>query len=98
MQRNGSLWAHIFLTKNNADPDPSSPNYRQDSVHHVSKRAYGKLISSSLPTHSCLVLTRYLPKVKIRKERNLLQDKVAGADGQEEPEVHSGSLLIISLL
>jgi len=70
VQRNGSLWAHIFLTKNNADPDPSSPNYRQDSVHHVSK-----------------LLTRYLPKAKVRKERNLLQDKVAGADGQEEPEV-----------
>ncbi|KAI9448006.1 cleft lip and palate associated transmembrane protein [Lactarius indigo] len=70
VQRNGSLWAHIFLTKDNADPDPSSPKYRQDSVHHVSK-----------------LLTRYLPKTKIRKERNLLQDKAKGADEQEEPEV-----------
>ncbi|KAH8999084.1 cleft lip and palate associated transmembrane protein [Lactarius akahatsu] len=70
VQRNGSLWAHIFLTKDNADPDPSSPKYRQDSVHHVSK-----------------LLTRYLPKSKIRKERNLLQDKAKEADGQEEPEV-----------
>ncbi|KAH9077144.1 cleft lip and palate associated transmembrane protein [Lactarius deliciosus] len=63
VQRNGSLWAHIFLTKDNADPDPSSPKYRQDSF-----------------------LTRYLPKSKIRKERNLLQDKAKEADGQEEPE------------
>jgi hypothetical protein len=70
VQRNGSLWAHIFLTKDNADPDPSSPKYRQNSVHHVSK-----------------LLTPYLPKAKIRKERNLLQDKVKGADGQEELEV-----------
>ncbi|KAI9467040.1 cleft lip and palate associated transmembrane protein [Lactarius psammicola] len=70
VQHNGSLWAHISLTKDNADPDPSSTKYKQDSVHHVSK-----------------LLTRYLPKAKIRKERNLLQDKVEGVDGQEEPEV-----------
>jgi hypothetical protein len=69
VQHNGSLWAHMFLTKDNADPDPSSPKYRQDSVHHVSK-----------------LLTRYLPKTKIRKERKLLQDNVEG-DGQQEPEV-----------
>ena len=44
------------------------------------------------PTHNSPVLTRYLPKTKIRKERNLLQDNVEGADGQQEPEVRSGHL------
>ena len=39
VQRNGSLWAHIFLTKDNAEPDPSSAAYREDSVHHVEKSA-----------------------------------------------------------
>lgn len=39
VQRNGSLWAHIFLTKDNAEPDPSSAAYREDSVHHVKKSA-----------------------------------------------------------
>jgi hypothetical protein len=39
VQQNGSLWAHIFLTKDYADPDPSSAAYREDSVHHVKKRA-----------------------------------------------------------
>ncbi|KAI0254718.1 cleft lip and palate associated transmembrane protein [Lactifluus subvellereus] len=69
VQHNGSLWADIFLTKDNADPDPSSAKYRNDSVHHVRK-----------------LLTRYLAKPKIRKERNLLQDKVDGVDEQEEAE------------
>ena len=40
VQRNGSLWAHMYLTRDNADPDPSSPTYREDSVHHVKKRAF----------------------------------------------------------
>jgi hypothetical protein len=53
---------------------------------------------ANLPTHNRLVLTPYLPKAKIRKERNLLQDKVKGADGQEELEVQSGSSLTISSL
>jgi hypothetical protein len=70
VQRNGSLWAHIFLTKDNADPDPSSAAYREDSVHHVKK-----------------ILTRYLPRPKIRKERKLLRDGVDVADGEDESEV-----------
>ncbi|KAI0278880.1 cleft lip and palate transmembrane 1 [Russula aff. rugulosa BPL654] len=37
VQHNGSLWAHIFLTKDNVDPDPSSAAYREESVHHVRK-------------------------------------------------------------
>jgi hypothetical protein len=86
----------MFLTKDNADPDPSSPKYRQDSVHHVSKRAYGNFCSANSPTHNSLVLTRYLPKTKIRKERKLLQDNVEG-DGQQEPEVRSRSPLTFSL-
>jgi len=70
VQHNGSLWAHIFLTKDNADPDPSSAAYQEDSVHHVRK-----------------LLTRYLPRPKIRKERNLLQDKNKMAVVDDEPEV-----------
>ncbi|KAH9977754.1 cleft lip and palate associated transmembrane protein [Lactifluus volemus] len=70
VQQNGSMWAHIFLTKDNADPDPSSAKYREGSVHHVKK-----------------LLTRYLPKPKIRKERSLLQNNIDGLDGQGEPEV-----------
>jgi hypothetical protein len=39
--------------------------------------------------HENLVLTRYLPRPKIRKERSLLQDKTNMTDG--EPEVRSGT-------
>jgi hypothetical protein len=38
VQQNGSLWAHMYLTKDNADPDPSGATYKEDSVHHVKKR------------------------------------------------------------
>lgn len=38
VQQNGSLWADIFLVKNGADPDPSSPNFSPSSIHHVRKR------------------------------------------------------------
>lgn len=47
---------------------------------------------------SCPVLTRYLPRPKIRKERNLLQDKNAMAEGEDETEVRSGALIIGSPL
>jgi hypothetical protein len=50
------------------------------------------------PLITSLVLTRYLPKTKIRKERKLLQDNVEGVDGQQEPEVRSRSPLTVSLL
>ncbi|KAH9965903.1 cleft lip and palate transmembrane protein 1-domain-containing protein [Russula dissimulans] len=70
VQHNGTLWAHIFLTRNNAIPDPSSTSYMNDSVHYARK-----------------LLTRYLPRPKTRKERNLLQDSVDITDVQEEPEV-----------
>jgi Cleft lip and palate transmembrane protein 1 (CLPTM1) len=59
-------------------------------------RAEGELFD--LPIHDCLVLTRYLPRPKIRKERNLLQHKIGGVDEQEEPEVRSGALTVNSLL
>lgn len=40
----------------------------------------------------CPVLTHYLPRPKIRKERKLLQDGVDVANGEDEPEVRSGTL------
>jgi hypothetical protein len=51
-----------------------------------------------LLVHDCLVLTRYLPKPKIRMERSLLQHKIDGVDEQAEPEVRSGALTATSLL
>ncbi|KAA1466458.1 cleft lip and palate associated transmembrane protein [Dentipellis sp. KUC8613] len=70
VQHNGSLWADIFLTKNNASPDDSSPDYDPTSVHHVRK-----------------LLSRYLPKPKVRKERKLLQgDEPEENDEDSEPE------------
>jgi Cleft lip and palate transmembrane protein 1 (CLPTM1) len=46
----------------------------------------------------CPVLTRYLPKPKIRKERSLLQNNIDGLDGQGEPEVWSRTFTLTSLL
>ncbi|KAI0053593.1 cleft lip and palate associated transmembrane protein [Auriscalpium vulgare] len=64
VQHNASLWADIFLTKNQADPNPTSPRYSPASVHHVRK-----------------LLTRYMPKPKVRKEHHLLSAK-----GEKEEE------------
>ena len=52
-----------------------------------------------LPVHDdCPVLTRYLPKPKVRKERSLLQQNIDGMDEQGEPEVWSKAFTLISLL
>jgi hypothetical protein len=76
----------MYLTKDNAEPDPSSATYKEDSVHHVKKRK--RLVALLLIIYSReLVLTRYIPRAKIRKERNLLQDNTDTTDRQEEPEV-----------
>ncbi|EIN10835.1 cleft lip and palate associated transmembrane protein [Punctularia strigosozonata HHB-11173 SS5] len=55
VQHNGSLWADVFLVKEAASPDPSSPNFEPSSVHHIRK-----------------LLTPYLPKMKVRKQKKLL--------------------------
>ncbi|KAG8218967.1 cleft lip and palate transmembrane protein 1-domain-containing protein [Butyriboletus roseoflavus] len=66
VQRNASLWADVFLTKEGANPDPSNSSFNPQSVHHIRK-----------------LLSRYLPKAKIRKEKNLLSNS---DDAQEEQE------------
>ncbi|KAG2361748.1 cleft lip and palate associated transmembrane protein [Suillus spraguei] len=69
VQRNGSLWADIFLVKDGASPDPSNPSFDPHSVHHVRK-----------------LLTRYMPKVKARKEKNLLSNPDDDEEVEEKPQ------------
>ena len=38
VQRNGSMWAEIFLVKDNATPNPHSSNYNPLLVHHIRRR------------------------------------------------------------
>lgn len=38
VQRNASLWADVFLTKEGASPDPSNPSFDPQSIHHIRKR------------------------------------------------------------
>ena len=76
------MWADIFLTKDNATPNPRSSGYNPLLVHH--SRQCTRL-SSTIPTSSDVdtVLTYYLPKEKIRKVKNLLANK----EGEQEPEL-----------
>ncbi|KAG6373763.1 cleft lip and palate associated transmembrane protein [Boletus reticuloceps] len=74
VQRNATLWADVFLTKEGANPDPSDPSFDPHSVHHIRK-----------------ALTRYLPKAKIRKEKNLLSNS---DDAQEEEEVDEEDVIV----
>lgn len=69
VQKNGSLWADVFLVKDGASPDPSNPSFDPHSVHHVRK-----------------LLTRYMPKVKARKEKNLLSNSDDNEKVEEEPQ------------
>ncbi|KAG0697310.1 cleft lip and palate associated transmembrane protein [Suillus ampliporus] len=69
VQKNGTLWADVFLVKDGASPDPSNPSFDPHSVHHVRK-----------------LLTRYMPKVKARKEKNLLSNPDENEEMDEEPE------------
>ncbi|KAJ7887500.1 cleft lip and palate associated transmembrane protein [Mycena olivaceomarginata] len=34
---NGSLWADIFLTKDETNPDPQNPTFNPENIHHVRK-------------------------------------------------------------
>ncbi|KIJ20518.1 hypothetical protein PAXINDRAFT_166540 [Paxillus involutus ATCC 200175] len=69
VQRNASLWADVFLTKEGASPDPSNPSFEPQSIHHVRK-----------------LLTRYSPKAKLRKEKNLLSSSDDKPKEEEAPE------------
>ncbi|KAI5124961.1 hypothetical protein M0805_007387 [Coniferiporia weirii] len=70
VQRNGSLWADLFLVKDGASPDPSNPDFNPGSIHHVRK-----------------LLTRYLPKTKLRKQKSLLGGEQELDETQEQPDV-----------
>ncbi|KAF9266255.1 cleft lip and palate transmembrane 1, partial [Marasmius fiardii PR-910] len=34
---NGSLWADVFLVKEGGSPDPQSPNFDPENIHHIRK-------------------------------------------------------------
>ncbi|CAE6419510.1 hypothetical protein ACGC1H_001912 [Rhizoctonia solani] len=64
VMNNGTLWAHVFLTRNGALPSDSPQ--RPGDVHYSRK-----------------LLTRYMPRRKVRKEKSLL----AGSKEEEVEEV-----------
>ncbi|KAI0314804.1 cleft lip and palate associated transmembrane protein [Amylostereum chailletii] len=81
VQHNGSLWADIFVTKDDATIDPRNPDYKPNAVHHVRK-----------------LLTRYLPKPKVRKEKLLLGSKEQSEGDVEEeasPYLYCGEETVI---
>lgn len=85
--RNGSLWADVFLVKDGASPNPSQPNFDPEAVHHSRKcTSYSSTqvaLFILIYDHSS-VLTRYLPKAKVRKEKNLLAGGNEDTDGEDE--------------
>lgn len=88
MLRNGSLWADIFLARNGANPDPQHSAFDPALVHHVRKRMFFRFslpCAISLTFHA--VLTPYLPRIKVRKEKNLLNKDTNEETEQEVEEV-----------
>jgi hypothetical protein len=83
VQRNASLWADVFLVKQGYSPDPSSPKFNPRAVHHLRKGVSHYRLRSIPSAHfTYAALTRYMPKQRIRKEKNLLSSKPT-----DEPEV-----------
>jgi hypothetical protein len=79
-------------------PTPTHPVQHTERIPFImlqSVRAEDSLVR--LLILKCPVLTRYLPRPKIRKARSLLQDKIDMADG-DEPEVWSRILIVGSPL
>ncbi|EMD40853.1 hypothetical protein CERSUDRAFT_80502 [Gelatoporia subvermispora B] len=70
VQHNGSMWADVFLRREDASLDPSSPNFNPHGVRHVRK-----------------LLTRYMPKTKIRKVKKLIGSQEDALDEDEQPDV-----------
>ncbi|KAJ1311790.1 hypothetical protein OPQ81_010255 [Rhizoctonia solani] len=75
VMNNGTLWAHVFLTRNGASPFDGP--HRPGDVHYSRK-----------------LLTRYMPRRKVRKEKSLLaggnkQEEVEVIEEEEEPEDNS---------
>ena len=70
MLNNVSLWADIFLARNGANPDPQNFAFNPALVHHVRKRMFLAFYFFCATIHA--VLTPYLPRIKVRREKNLL--------------------------
>jgi hypothetical protein len=91
VQNNGSLWADIFLIRGDTNPTVKSPNSKSDpaSVHHVRKCRF-LFKDAEVPCLSSVsVLTYYLPKVKVRKEKNLLGGRIDDNSEEDEPVMYS---------
>jgi hypothetical protein len=85
--KNGSLWADIFLARNGANPDPQNSAFDPALVHHVRKRMFLALLFCAIPLTIHAVLTPYLPRIKVRKEKNLLNKDTNEEAGEEAEEV-----------
>lgn len=94
VQNNGTLWADVFLVRDGASPDPSDTKFDPQSVHHVRTGMYSllKCYSYGLLPSVSVALTKYLPKTKVRKQKNLLGGSTT--DGEEsEAEEEVGDLV-----
>ncbi|CAG8615179.1 13598_t:CDS:10, partial [Ambispora leptoticha] len=71
VQKNGTLYAHIYLTLERASPNPQDPAYDQNML--VYKRKCMSIIKHLGASWLwCLVLTRYFPKRKEIKTKKLI--------------------------
>lgn len=82
------MWADVFLVKDGASPDPANPNFDWQSVHRVRKRKQNKARHyTRFPDDPSIVLTRYLPRHKVRKEKNLLGSHDEDQTEEDEEDV-----------
>lgn len=76
MQRNGSLYADIWVVRNGAEADPISPKFDENSVHVFRKCKLGLTHWHGTGTEfGRKALTTYIPRIRERKVKNLLGSK-----------------------
>jgi len=93
--RNGSLWADIFLTRDGANPDPRNPSFNPARIHHIRKRMFNWVTYQDTDANgSGAVLTPYLPRLKTRKEKNLLKGHGEDEIGEVEEVLLDDSPLL----
>jgi hypothetical protein len=86
----------VFLAKDGTDPNPHHPEYDPQNIHHIRKRerCFKSLL---LVFHDVVVLTPYMARPKVRKQKNLLSASQEG-EQMEPEEVNFISLSLVEAI
>jgi hypothetical protein len=85
------------MTYAGASPDPRQPGFNRDRTAHFRKRPYMTISRVFFPDRFISVAVKYLPKVKERKVKNLLNTKAEAEAADKEVRDHVVTLMDVIL-